>query len=47
MLEIARLLWGGLCTALPLAVDEVFAASDELEAYFRGYFDFACGIKKR
>lgn len=30
----------------PLAVDKVLAAADELQAYFRGYFVFACRTTK-
>lgn len=31
----------------PMAADKVLAAAHELQAYFRGYFGFACRITKR
>lgn len=47
VLEIAQLLCCDLCSAPLLAVDKMLAAADELQAYFRGYFVFACRITKR
>lgn len=47
ILEIGRLLCCDLCSVPLLAVDKVLAAADELGAYFKGYFVFACRITKR
>lgn len=46
MFEITQLLCCNLCSIAPLAVDKVLAAADELRAYFRGYFVFACRTAK-